>query len=297
MSAPQQLFPDCFFNTVWRPFLNATSPLEVIPAYAVMANALNDSAGNPFVIHVRKPFSAGDADFSPHAPFYVNSQFEIPAVTSSGNPTGFCSPLYNNPGLVAYDISSGTPVANEVWGPKSGSWLLTKNYPGFFIVGAPRTVNGIDVVPAIQQTAPIQSFFEDSGFAFLTAPGNFAISGGGGGASLGTSAFFNAGKANIFGRYEYDFFARVAATSLGSPVAANVVIQSCRVTAAGATVETMRSITCRPTATASSDGVLRGFVNLDYGEAVKIALVSASAGDTWSLSDVQMTVRYIGPQT
>lgn len=54
----------------------------------------------------------------------------------------------------AFDATDGSPATGDLWGPRSGTWLLKKNTGGFRIRGITNTTNSFALVEA----APMLSF-------------------------------------------------------------------------------------------------------------------------------------------
>lgn len=105
----------------WLPFYNDSG--EEIPAYAVMRiDSVDRSNGVPY-FKCKKP---NDTFYRYYA---INS-----ARTCAVGARGRCTLLV--PRDVLYD-DGATPTINQSWGPKSGSWKLWPNRPGFTIFGSP----------------------------------------------------------------------------------------------------------------------------------------------------------------
>ncbi len=57
---------------------------------------------------------------------------------------GLCS--LGEMSLAAYDPNDGAPNIGEIWGPRSGTWLLKKDTGGFLVIGAPDATNNTVLV-------------------------------------------------------------------------------------------------------------------------------------------------------
>jgi len=137
-------------------------------------------------------FSAANESNIYTTPFYNNSTFTVPAYgvvrisnyargvpsVSRSNiygaqynhlvngPYNVDNTLFGNaassfPAMAAYDSADGTPAFGELWGPRSGTFLLKKNTPGFRVVGGTVSgdgndeyANGIDTVAHLVLVRP-----------------------------------------------------------------------------------------------------------------------------------------------
>lgn len=60
----------------------------------------------------------------------------------------------------SYNISDGTPVVNQEWGPVSGSWLLGSGSGGFYIVGDVAVMGSVNVVRVSPATGSKSAVYE-----------------------------------------------------------------------------------------------------------------------------------------
>lgn len=106
---------------------------ESVPAYGVMKV---NSVDQDVVIHTVKPTTDGEKLI------LVNSE----VVVAKGSPGNAFSPI-NTDLWALYDTADGTPALGERWGPKAGSWKLSKDKAGFLVVpmtgGNPPPIAGL----------------------------------------------------------------------------------------------------------------------------------------------------------
>lgn len=77
-------------------------------------------------------FQVDQPNGSPAA-YCVNGPQVIKKQSGSTPGWGICS--IDFPNFALYDAAGGTPGLYATWGPKSGSWKLTKDYTGFKTLG------------------------------------------------------------------------------------------------------------------------------------------------------------------
>jgi hypothetical protein len=101
-----------------RPFVNASG--ETMPAFAVweMGGWVDDSKGVS-VFRAIKPTAGGKV-------FYVNGPLPVPAGSNGWGATA--------DGHWALFSGASTPALNQEYGPKAGTWTLSADKPGGFIV-------------------------------------------------------------------------------------------------------------------------------------------------------------------
>lgn len=105
------------------PFYNNSG--ETIPAYAIMqVDEWKDDANDRDYFRVKKPDGDGKT-------YIINGPLEI-AAGSDGMGS-------RKDGILARYLS-GTPAADEEWGPTSGSWYLSSSGSGLNIVGGNETI-------------------------------------------------------------------------------------------------------------------------------------------------------------
>ena len=98
---------------LWLPFKNNSS--ESAPAFGIMAvTTTADIVGGQAILVCDKPSTTF------YRQYVINSSLEVAA-----GDYGFCT--MQSPALILYD--TGTPAVNAGWGPKSGQWTLSVNYP------------------------------------------------------------------------------------------------------------------------------------------------------------------------
>ncbi len=73
-------------------------------------------------------------------------QYSISLAVDGVNGDGYDTPSFGAaqalpPFIAAYDNADGTPAANELWGPRSGTFLLKKNTGGFRVIGVYDSTN------------------------------------------------------------------------------------------------------------------------------------------------------------
>lgn len=113
----------------WLPCQNNTA--NDIPGFAVMrVTGVCDpsTVDNQIVLQVDQP-NGSDAIYCVNGPNVIKAQ--------SGGTSYFGACSLDFPNMVLYDSNTGTPAVNDVWGPKSGSWKLAKNYTGFRVFAQP----------------------------------------------------------------------------------------------------------------------------------------------------------------
>lgn len=106
------------------PFINATSPNVLIPAYAVMRLTTATTVDGEMVINVAKP----DATYRWR--YLINGPDEVEASTTA---RGWGTWIFDTD-KVLYDTGS-TPAVGERWGPKADEWKLFQHRPGFIVDG------------------------------------------------------------------------------------------------------------------------------------------------------------------
>jgi len=113
-----------------------------IPSYGVcLRNGVTTTAAIP-IPQVKRPDTYGCQQN-----FIINDQAEIPATVF-----GQGQVPVNNLYIAAYDSASGTPAKGEMWGTKSGTYLLTKNYGGFVVEGIYDGTNHYALVRSVPMT-------------------------------------------------------------------------------------------------------------------------------------------------
>lgn len=109
----------------WIEFRNASG--QAIPSFGVLQITGSEVAGvGRKVLTVTRPDGTAGASYAINGP--------MPVAAGSTN-YGVCT--LDWPAVAAYDTGDGTPAINEIWGAKSGQFLLAKGNPGFSIAGTP----------------------------------------------------------------------------------------------------------------------------------------------------------------
>lgn len=125
------------FDGAWEVFKNQSS--EEIPAHAVMRTESVTSWDNRIILEATKPNTYGS---------YWSHRINGPTAVAAGR-YGLCR--LGGIAAALYDAADGTPNAGDLWGPRSGSWKLRKDTPGWRIVG--NTISPITfVIHQPQQT-------------------------------------------------------------------------------------------------------------------------------------------------
>lgn len=173
-------------------FHNAESA-QTIPSYGCFV-ADSVTCGNGFeVITAKRPSTS---NLYTGKPFYLNGL--IPRAYNEGGELQ--RPRSSRIFKAAYD--TGTPAIGEVWGPKPSQWTLSKNYPGFRIVG----IDNASAKIALVEPEPILT---------LHGKADSAISKG----SSGTvSIWVGAGGSEVDSTINVTAYARGAAISSGKIV-------------------------------------------------------------------------------
>lgn len=117
---------------------------EQVPAFAcVKLSTLSIVGTGDVPLIISKPDTFG-AQYS-HG-------FAHPCPIGAGN-RGQCVQGY--PYMVGlYDEGDGTPAANELWGPRNGTWKLKKNTGGFQVIGVTNSIRHLVLV----RPAPMLTF-------------------------------------------------------------------------------------------------------------------------------------------
>lgn len=103
---------------------------ETIPPHAVMAVTGVEVAEGALVHVVTKPSTTF------YRSLLINNITRIKAGKYGDGTPGTALAIYD----------SGTPANGETWGPKPGQWSLSKNYPGFIILGVVDASNKVALV-------------------------------------------------------------------------------------------------------------------------------------------------------
>lgn len=119
----------------WLPFKNVYA--GSCPGYSCGRISTYSVIGSQIVLSLDRPSTTFARDYA-----LTN------CLAAAQNESGLCLP--DSCGLVTYD--TGTPAVGETWGPKPSQWTISKNYPGYEILGIVDSTNKIALVRPIPMT-------------------------------------------------------------------------------------------------------------------------------------------------